>query len=209
MDNPWKHIDLSDYERHMGDPGVGQLQAFSRILQEQMQDWRPERVCMLGGGPGAGLEHVDKSFVRRVFLLDINESYLAESLARHPDLADLLETRVCDLGAPDVTLPECDLMEANLFIEYIGVGVFAALVRRNLDKFKVLSCTIQKNNANSFVSTSPTAHKLVILGDLHHDIEESELTAALEKTGLKAVKRKVYDLPNGKEFIRLDYRQNR
>ena len=207
MDNPWKHIDLSDYEEHMADPGVGQLQAFSRILKEQMRDWRPERVCMLGGGPGAGLEHVDKSHVRRVFLLDINASYLTESRARHPELSDILETRVCDLGEPATELPQCDLMEANLFIEYIGVETFGELVRRNLDKFRVLSCTIQKNNANSFVSTSPTAHKLASLGDLHHDIAEADLTAALEKIGLRMVKRKVYELPNGKEFIRLDYQR--
>ncbi|MDR1126186.1 MAG: methyltransferase type 11 [Deltaproteobacteria bacterium] len=208
MDNPWKHIDLSDYERHMSDPGVGQLQAFSRILREQLADWRPASLCMLGGGPGAGLEHADSNFVRRVYLLDINESYLAESRSRHPKLAGILETRACDLGEPGLMLPDCDLMEASLFIEYIGVETFAALVRRNLDKFRVLSCTIQKSNANSFVSASPTAHKLAILGDLHHDVEEEELTAALEKTGLRVVKRKVYDLPNGKEFIRVDFSRN-
>lgn len=205
MDNPWNHISLSDYEQHMGDPGVGQLQAFSRILKEQMQDWQPARICMLGGGPGAGLEHVDKNRVRRVFLLDINESYLAESRARHPEFAGILETRTCDLGEPGALLPECDLLEANLFIEYIGVNVFSELIRRSLDKFKVLSCTIQKNYSNSFVSISPTAHKLAILGDLHYNVEEADLTATLEKIGLKTLKRLVYDLPNGKEFIRLDY----
>lgn len=205
MDNPWKSIELSDYERHMSDPGVGQLQAFVRILKEQVEDWRPKRLCMLGGGPGAGLGHVDKSVVRQVFLLDINESYLAASRSRHPELAGVLETRACDLSEAGVMLPDCDLVEANLFIEYLGVPVFAELIRRNLGRFKALSCTIQKNNALNFVSTSPTAHKLSVLDELHHDIAEAELAAALEEIGLKLVKRKVYELPNGKEFIRLDY----
>jgi hypothetical protein len=40
---------------------------------------------------------------------------------------------------------------------------------------------------------------------VHHDIHSEELLAGFEKAGYSCHKKITYPLPNGKEFIRMDF----
>ena len=187
----------------MSHDGVFQLQTLALALREQLE-CRPARVCLLGGGPGAGLEHVDIGVTREVHTLDINADYLRECAARHPQLDGVLRPGVCDLTAPEALLPPCDLLSCNLILEYTGLPDFFALLERSPRPGRI-SCVIQKNNANSFVSVTETAHKLAALESLHTDIDAGELIAGLAGLGWRMALQKSYALPNGKELLRLDF----
>lgn len=40
---------------------------------------------------------------------------------------------------------------------------------------------------------------------IHNDIERDKLSTKMEEKGFKTIKKEVYNLPNGKEFVRVDY----
>ena len=194
--NPWMEIELDDYEAHMSSDGVFQLQTLNEIMSEQSQ-YSKEIVTVLGAAGGNGFEHFVNA--KTIYAVDVNEEFLKRCAERFPALQDKLRLICCDLNQAD--LPPCELLICNLIIEYLGVDSFAALLQR-LD-FEITSCVIQKNHGNSFVSASEAALKLAPLGPFHHDIDEDELIAGLNF--LKLISRKRYELPNNKEFLRLDF----
>jgi len=193
--NPWKNIELEDYETHMGSEKIFQLQTLNAIMAEQMK-YAPRAVAVLGAAGGNGFEHLNTA--DEIYAVDINESFLKQCANRHDYLGDKLRLVHADLN--QAVLPPCDLLICNLIIEYLGIKAFAALLERS--KFNIVSCVIQRNHGESFVSPSKTAEKLKPLGDFHHDIDEEELTKSLK---LKTIFRNSHPLPNNKEFIRIDF----
>ena len=71
------------------------------------------------------------------------------------------------------------------------------------EKTDIVSCVIQNNGNEGFVSTSPYAGHFEAL--VHKDIDEKSLIKALEAVGYAIVKRTGYLLPNKKEFIQIDF----
>ena len=59
MNNPWKCINLSDYEKHMALASVKQLQALNQMMKGQLNKYNVQTVMILGVAGGNGLEHVD------------------------------------------------------------------------------------------------------------------------------------------------------
>jgi len=193
--NPWTNIELTDYEAHMSAPGVFQLQTLNVIMAEQ-SEYGKKTITVLGTAGGNGFEHLGNADT--IYAVDVNEKYLRQSAERFPSLKDRLKLICCDLN--EAVLPPCGLLICNLIIEYLGVVSFVSLLRR-LD-FEIVSCVIQKNRGNSFVSSSETAEKLATLSSYHHNIDEREL---IDRIGLELIFRKQYELPNNKEFLRLDF----
>lgn len=203
MPNPWNAIDLEDYETHMRAENVFQLQTLKRIMGEQFAPGY-ETIVILGAAGGNGLEHIDPA-TRRVYALDINESYLRACRERYGTLGDTLVTQACDLSRADTLLPRCDLLIANLIIEYLGIDVFCALLERNYGRFRRLSCVIQQNRGHTFVSPSAAALRLMSLEALHQNIEPQPLREALCALALHYDRQMLYELPNAKAFMRLDF----
>jgi SAM-dependent methyltransferase len=205
MRNPWLDIGLDAYEAHMRTDGVRQLQALGEITAEQLE-CGCGRVVILGAAAGNGLERIGAAAaVEKVYAVDINAEYLAACRERFACLGGKLETLCRDLSRGSSALPACDVMVCNLIIEYIGIPRFVEIARANRGSAGVISCVIQRNNGASFVSASPTARKLKSLGPLHRDIDEKELVSAMGKAGFAISLRKAYSLPNGKEFVRMDF----
>jgi hypothetical protein len=204
LGNPWNEIELDVYERHMQSDGVLQLQTLSRITAEQLGYQKPS-VAFLGAAGGNGLEHIDPCIVSKVYAIDISKAYLDVCKQRYSHLGAALETLQCDLAEPGLMLPPAELLICNLIIEYVGLGNFTELIRSNADRVGVVSCVIQKNNGNGFVSRSSTAQSLDCLQNFHQDIDERDLTQALAGIGFTLRLRRVYPLPNAKKFIRLDF----
>ena len=59
MNNPWKDINLSDYENHMALDSVQQLQAMNQMMKGQLNQYDIKSAMILGIAGGNGLEHVD------------------------------------------------------------------------------------------------------------------------------------------------------
>jgi hypothetical protein len=74
--NPWLHIPLEDYERHMSHHLVGQSTLLNVLTKKYLAAIKPEDVIFLGIAGGNGLEHVDNQITQRVVGIDINQDYL-------------------------------------------------------------------------------------------------------------------------------------
>lgn len=205
MTNPWNTIKLSSYEQHMRSENILQLQKLNLITHDQLS-YKNDRVAILGIAGGNGLEHINLSVTKKVYAIDINPEYLNECRIRYSYFGDVLQTILSDLTDKTVMLPKCDLLICNLIIEYLGLDSFVNLIKRNINNINIVSCVIQKNNGNSFVSSSQTAMDLEALSFIHQDINASELTKMLTKIGLIRINDMVYELTNNKEFIRIDFR---
>ena len=97
MNNPWKDINLSDYESHMALDSVQQLQAMNQMMKGQLNKYDVQSVMILGIAGGNGLEHVDTEKITKVYGVDINAEYLETTKERYKNLSDILE---CLLSLP-------------------------------------------------------------------------------------------------------------
>lgn len=204
MDNPWKSIDLDDYENHMRLDTVLQLQAMNQMMQDQLYRYQVASVSILGVAGGNGLNHIKRGMFEVVYGVDINASYLLECKNRYPELEGVLCLIEADLLSETEHLPETDLVIANLLIEYIGYPCFQRIIQKCRPLY--VSCVIQLNSDDkSFVSDSPYLPVFDRLDEVHHQMEETKLTLAMEELGYSFIYKEEILLPNSKKLIRLDY----
>lgn len=201
--NPWEEIDLSDYENHMSLGSVYQLQAMNEMMKDQFYDHDVSSVMVLGIAGGNGLEHIDCGIFRKVYGVDINKKYLEECENRYPELKEIFTSVCADLTVDDLQLPYAELLVANLLIEYIGYECFQRAVQTVKPKY--VSCIIQINTDDSFVSDSPYLHAFDRLDEVHHQMEDTELINAMSEIGYREECKCEKALPNGKKLIRIDF----
>ena len=207
MSNPWKGISLDDYEKHMSLDSVRQLQAMNDIMREQFSAYPVDTATVLGIAGGNGLEHVSPDKFRKVYGIDINADYLRAVTQRYTELSGVLECLQIDLINEAEKLPQAQLLIANLLIEYIGYGAFQQAVLQTVPEY--VSCVIQINtDAEQWVSESPYLHAFDRLDEVHHQMEEAALTAAMNEISWSLILQESCPLPNGKALVRLDYKKN-
>ena len=177
----------------------------NRAMKEQFDLYPVSSAMVLGIAGGNGLEHVDPNKYRKVYGVDINPLYLQETEQRYQDLEGTLECLCLDLISDADRLPPADLLIANLLVEYIGYGVFQEAVKTVSPAY--VSCIIQINEGEGFVSDSPYLNVFDRLDEVHHQMEEEDLTKALEEVGYQKAASADYPLPNGKKLVRLDFRK--
>ena len=68
-----------------------------------------------------------------------------------------------------------------------------------------VSCIIQINTGDSFVSDSPYVHAFDCLEEVHHQMDEKSLTDCMSQIGYGLKYTAEQLLPNGKKFVRLDF----
>lgn len=204
--HPWRQIDLDLYERHMSDPRVGQLQRLREITGEQLATYPSRVIGVLGVAGGNGLDLVDAETTDAVYGYDINPDYLAVCGSRYrDDFGDrlhLVETRI----GRGLTIERVGLLIANLVVEYIGLDEFAAFAAANVPSIGVLSCVVQRNDAEAFVSSTDYAPSFDALASVSSDIDPDTLTSAMSDAGFVALGRWEYPLPNDKTLVRQDFR---
>ncbi len=205
MRNPWEEIDLSEYEKHMSLESVYQLQMLNGMMREQFEEYDIDTIMILGIAGGNGLEHINKEQVKKVYGVDVNPKFLFECKRRYNELGDVFEAICVDLLDDNLQLPYVELLVANLLVEYIGYECFQKIIR--LIKPLYVSCIIQINTGDSFVSDSPYVHAFDCLEKVHHQMEESKLVDCMSKIGYRVKKTAERILPNEKKFIRLDFTQ--
>lgn len=203
MNNPWKDVNLSDYESHMALDSVQQLQAMNQMMQGQLNKYDIQSAMILGIAGGNGLEHINVEKITKVYGVDINEEYLATTKERYKNLSGILECLCVDLCNETEKLPEANLLIANLLIEYIGYECFQKAVKVVNPHY--VSCIIQINTDDSFVSDSPYLHAFDGLECVHHQMEKQELQKSMEIMGYQLIGNFEYPLPNGKKLMQLDF----
>lgn len=203
MENPWKEIPLTDYESHMKLDSVMQLQAMNEMMKGQFDAYPISSVMILGIAGGNGLEHIQKGRFERVYGVDINASYLQAAIQRYPELGGLLECLCINLTDETDKLPKADMIVANLLIEYIGYECFQKAVRQVNPKY--VSCILQINIDDNWVSDSPYLHVFDGLEQVHHQMEEHALENIMLEIGYCVIKTLEHMLPNGKKLVQIDF----
>lgn len=203
MNNPWKDILLDDYEKHMKLDSIKQLQAMNELMKTQFEDYPANCVMILGIAGGNGLEHIQNNQFEKIYGVDINASYLQEVKNRYPNLNESLECLCIDLVKEYEQLPSADLVIANLLIEYIGYECFQKVIQQVKPKY--VSCIIQINVEDNWVSDSPYLHVFDRLDEVHHQMEEQLLEKKMNEIEYHKIKTYEYPLPNGKKLVQLDY----
>ncbi len=203
MTHPWEEISLADYENHMRLDSVMQLQVMNDVMQAQLSDYPLQTVMILGVAGGNGLEHVDTDKTKHVYGVDVNKAYLAECIRRYPALDGVLECIRVDLTDERVFLPHADLVMANLVIEYIGYNCFLNVIRQVAPS--IVSCLIQINTDEGFVSDSPYLHIFDCLESVHRQMHPEPLAEAMQRIGYHRAYQVEHLLPNEKKFLRIDY----
>lgn len=204
--NPWEEINLDIYENHMSSNEVYQLQTLKRIMDEQAVENEHKKIAILGIAGGNGLDCPNIKNAEKVYGIDINSEYLSECVKRYKDVyGERLELIQRDLTLKGAEIPCTDLLICNLIVEYLGIDVFSDLVYANKEHLKVVSCVTQKNNKEGFVSSSSLTSAFDPIMKIHNDIEIDKLSENMKYKGFEIIKKVNYDLPNGKEFIRVDY----
>ena len=201
--NPWEEISLSDYENHMALESVMQLQTMNQMMEGQFNAYPVCSVMILGVAGGNGLEHIDKDKFQRVYGIDINKEYLSAVKERYSDMADVLECIQLDIIKESEKLPTAELLIANLLIEYIGYACFQKAVKQVKPQY--VSCIIQINTDDSWVSDSPYIHAFDGLDRVHHQMEENGLVQTMNDIGYKLIAKIENPLPNGKKLVQLDF----
>ena len=173
MKNPWEEIPLSDYEKHMKLDSVMQLQVMNKLMKGQFNAYPVSNIMILGVAGGNGLEHISKDKFERVYAVDVNSAYLKEVTRRYFYLDGILECLCINLINETEKLPKADMVIANLLIEYIGYECFQKVIQQTNPKY--VSCIIQINVTDNWVSDSPYLHVFDRLEQVHHQIEETTL----------------------------------
>lgn len=203
MKNPWEEISLDDYENHMKLDSVMQLQAMNQMMKGQFDAYSVSSVMVLGIAGGNGLEHIQKEKFEKVYGVDINSSYLREVIVRYPELAGLLDCLCVNLIEETDKLPKADMVIANLLIEYIGYECFQKAVRHVNPRF--VSCVIQINTEDNWVSDSPYLHVFDRLEQIHHQMQEQALEESMTEVGYHIIRTLERLLPNGKKLVQMDF----
>ncbi len=203
MKNPWEEIPLTDYENHMKLDSVMQLQTMNEMMKGQFDTYSISSVMILGIAGGNGLEHIQKDKLKRVYGIDINPSYLKEVTKRYSDLDGLLECLCINWIDETNKLPKADMVIANLLIEYIGYECFQKAIKHVNPKY--VSCIIQENLDDNWVSDSPYLHVFDGLERVHHQMEKQALEDAMLEIGYHAIKTLEHMLPNGKKLVQIDF----
>ncbi len=202
-ENPWKSIKLSDYENHMKSDAVMQLQTLNCMMKEQLNTFPAHSAMILGIAGGNGLEHICTRQYRTVYAVDLNSAYLLEVQKRFANLNGTLQCLCLDLTTESAKLPSCSLVIANLLVEYIGYACFQDVIKQVKPNY--ISCGIQVNTDDGFVSDSPYVHSFDELNRVHHQIEMHELRQILSKISYQCLSEKEYPLPNGKKLVQMDF----
>lgn len=205
MKNPWEEIPLTDYENHMKLGSVMQLQAMNEMMKGQFDAYPISSVMILGIAGGNGLEHIQKDKFKKVYGIDVNSAYLKEVVRRYPELDGLLECLRINLIDEADKLPKAELVIANLLIEYIGYECFLKVIQHVEPRY--VSCIIQINMEDHWVSDSPYLHVFDGLEQIHHQMEERILEKAMLKIDYHAIRTVEHMLPNGKKLVQMDFRR--
>lgn len=204
-ENPWNEIPADDYEAHMSHPSVMQFQILKEMINEQINDYPAKSLMYLGVSTGNGLEFVPNT-IEKIYGIDYNKKYLELCRNRFATNLPGLELFEIDLNNEFLEDKKADLIVANLILEFVDTDSFIKQVLAAENESTVLSIIIQEKKNVSVVSNSGVS-SIKILANFNREIAEAELVDALQIIKYKKINNKRRILPDGKEFVRIDFKK--
>jgi len=199
--NPWLQISAEDYERHMSDEKVGQLQALNQIFKDILNEYSPESLCVLGCTTGNGFEHIKTKTTNSVVGIDINEEYLRILKERFGEVIPEMVLICSDLNDLDLPPNSFDMIHAALLFEYVDVEITLSKISKWLKGNGVLSVVLQLPNDKSSPVSETQYQSLKLLSPILNLVNPDSFRLAAKKSGLKEIKNFEYDLKTGKKFF--------
>ena len=198
--NPWLHIPLEDYERHMSHHLVGQSTLLNSLTKKYLDETKPETVIFLGIAGGNGLEHIDNKITQSVYGIDINQDYLDTAFKRFKNTIPSLQLVNLDITQHSESICKADFIWAALVLEYTGIDKALSFCANNMQKEGQLVFSIQSNNNKQ--SISPTGIESVKkAGEIFSIVEPEALLSKAAENGLRLIGKEENILPNGKSII--------
>jgi len=198
MRTPWLDIPLTDYERHMALPQVGQAKLIADRLAALLAAHRPSSVAIIGCAGGNGFECLGG--VERVVGVDINPRYLEAARNRFAASVPGLELVTADIQSSARLFEAVDFIYAALLFEYVDPMRAMISLRRHCRTGGVLATVIQLPHENlAVVSPSPYS-SLQALGSTLRLVAADELRAHAEQAGFRHTATSHLVSPGGKEF---------
>ncbi len=198
--NPWLKIPAEDYEGHMSNENVGQLQALNGIFDNVLNECTPTSLCVLGCTTGNGFEHINRNITKRITCIDINRNYLQILDERYRQKLAGLELLCDDLDKIDLPAESFDLIYGALIFEYINVDAVLKNVSQWLKRGGALAVVIQIKSENLNAVSETPFHSLKYLNGLFNYVEPENFEKTALKFSLSKKKSYEYDLNSGKKF---------
>lgn len=205
MLNPWTEIPIEDYEKHMSDRNVYQLQTLSAILKSKLNKYKPSSLAVLGVGSGNGLEHVDQRATPEIYGIDINESYLRICENRYQKVLPGLHLHRCDIQNDEIPIPRVQMIACNLIFEYVHAGIVIDKICKKVTAEGVITVVIQNNNGISSISKTGI-QSLNSLASIFKEVLIDDLISKFDRVGFQKAEQEAMELPNGKSFTIADFK---
>jgi hypothetical protein len=198
--NPWLHIPLEDYERHMSHHLVAQSTLLNALTKKYLDEIKPETVIFLGIAGGNGLEHIDNKITQSVYGIDINQDYLDTAYKRYKHRIPSLQLLNLDITQHSESIYKTVFIWAALILEYTGIDNALAFCINNIRKAGDLVISIQSNN--NIPSVSQTGiESIKKAGEIFSIVDPEELLSKAGEAGYKLIRKEENMLPNGKSII--------
>ncbi|GKX29485.1 hypothetical protein SH1V18_19650 [Vallitalea longa] len=198
--NPWLTVPHDDYERHMKDTSVYQLQELNKIFKKNVERYKPKSILVLGCTGGNCFEHIDDRITKKVIGVDINKSYLDICRSRFKTKNYDLELICCDMNEEDLKIDTIDFISCALFLEYVDCYRVLSQIKKMMRNISRLNIVIQRSNDRRFVSNTGVS-SLNVLSSISKEVIEKELEDIFDMLDMDIECKENISLPNGKEFI--------
>ena len=199
--NPWLLIPADEYEGHMSDENVGQLQALNKIFCDNLKIYLPESLCILGCTTGNGFEHIIPAITRKITGIDLNEKYLKILRERLEKKIPGMELICADMNDFDLPPESFDMIYAALIFEYVETQKVLENISRSLNKNGKLISVLQLKNENMNAVSETKYKSLKLLSPCFNYVEPDFFISSARQAGLTKEKSYGYDLKTGKKFF--------
>lgn len=200
MTNPWLQIPASDYEGHMGSPGVAQLSFLAKVFRKCLEKYDSSSIALLGCATGNGIEDIDNSVTRLVTAIDINPEYLEVLRKRYQGRVPGLEIVNADLETYTGENRKYSLIFAALIFEYLNPQVLLSKIADWLGPCGVMVAILQLPAQHSGKVSETAYESLRALDSIMNLIYPQEFRNMAAGAGLKEKEAQTVTLESGKAF---------
>lgn len=198
--NPWLRIPAEDYERHMADSQVRQLDFLNGVFKDLLKAHPPRRLLVIGCSTGNGFEHIDYAVVEKVIAVDINPEYLAILRGRFEEHLDRIQTICADIEDCDLPAADFDLIHCALIFEYVDADRIVRRLSQWLAPGGIMSVVLQMEDAAHGAVTDTPYQSLKQLDGFMRLVEPERFDSIATSSGFEFIKHRICRLDSGKEF---------
>ena len=190
----------------MGKSGAQQLEFLSEVFKNLLEEFRPERVVVLGCATGNGFEHIQTDITKLLVGIDINPEYLDIARHRFSESIPDLQLFCSDIRNLELESRSLDLVSCGLFFEHVDPKLVVAKVFRWLKPGGVFATVLQLPSKTGETVSGTGIESMKLLESVAELVAPEFLTELAESAGFHLLDVKTVTLETGKSFRVLTYR---